>query len=224
MIKTEVKNMKIINYGHACFKIIDDDISVVVDPYQDDSVPGLNLPKNIKANYVFASHDHYDHNATNLISIVPTNKPLNMIEVVLPHDPFGGKKRGMSVARVFKFSDYSICHMGDIGDKDAVLKCEQLKNIDIVLCPINGFFTISAEDAIELQKKMGWKLLIPMHYQNIKKGTGYPDGNQIKIFKDAYSMDGILLLGDYVLDVNEFHMSFKTIVFLEEKVGNNNND
>lgn len=216
--------MKIINYGHACFKIIDDDVSVVLDPYRNGSVPGLTLPSNIKANYAFASHDHFDHDALELISIEPNGKPLPMKEILLPHDKSGGRQRGMSVARVFNFSDYSICHMGDIGDKDAVIKCEELKNIDIVLCPINGFYTISAEDAIELQKKMGWKVLIPMHYQDIKKGTGYPDGNQIKIFKDAYSMDEILLLGDYLLDVDEFHMSFKTIIFLEEKVGSNNND
>ena len=215
--------MKIINYGHACFKIIDDDISVVLDPYRNDSVPGLTLPLNIKANYAFASHNHFDHDALELINIEPNGKPLPMKEITLPHDKSGGRQRGMSVARVFYFSDYSICHMGDIGDKDAVLRCEELKNIDIVLCPINGFYTISAEDAIELQKKMGWKVLIPMHYQDIKKGTGYPDGNQIKIFKDAYAMDEILLIGDYLLDVNEFHMSFKTIIFLEEKVGNNNN-
>lgn len=216
--------MKIINYGHACFKIIDDDVSVVLDPYRNGSVPGLTLPSNIKANYAFASHDHFDHDALELISIEPNGNPLPMKEILLPHDKSGGRQRGMSVARVFNFSDYSICHMGDIGDKDAVIKCEELKNIDIVLCPINGFYTISAEDAIELQKKMGWKVLIPMHYQDIKKGTGYPDENQIKIFKDAYSMDEILLLGDYLLDVDEFHMSFKTIIFLEEKVGSNNND
>ena len=216
--------MRIINYGHACFKIIDDDISVVLDPYGLNSVPGMELPKNIKANYVLCSHDHFDHNAAELIEVVPTNKPLPMVEISLPHDPWGGKKRGMSIARIFKFSDYSICHMGDIGDKNAVLKCDALKNIDIVLCPINGFFTISAEDAIELQKKMGWKLLIPMHYEIKEKGSGYPDGDQIKIFKHAYQQNELLNIGDYMIDVNNTYMSFKTVIFLERKTGNNNND
>ena len=216
--------MRIINYGHACFKIIDDDISVILDPYRIGSVPGMELPKNIKANYKFASHDHYDHDALDLIEVVPTDKPLNMVEVVLPHDDCGGRKRGMSVARIFKFSDYSIAHMGDIGDKNAVIKCEQLKNIDIVLCPINGFYTISAEDAIELQKKMGWKLLIPMHYQDIKKGSGYPDGNQIQIFKNGYKQNELLVVNDYLVDMNDTYLSFKTLVITERKEGNNNND
>ena len=216
--------MRIINYGHACFKIIDDDISVVLDPYQNDSVPGMDLPKNIKANYVLSSHDHFDHNALDLVEVVPTDKPLPMVEVVLPHDKFGGAQRGMSIARVFKFSDYTIAHMGDIGDPNAVFEHDELKNIDIVLCPINGFFTVSAEEAFALQKKMGWKLLIPMHYYDEKKGSGYPDGNQIKIFKNLYSTEEILLVGDYLLDISDFYMCFKTIVLLERKVGNNNND
>ena len=42
--------MKIINYGHACFKVIADDVSVIFDPFQDDSVPGINLPKDLEAN------------------------------------------------------------------------------------------------------------------------------------------------------------------------------
>ena len=136
--------MKIINYGHACFKIIDDDISLILDPYRDGSVPGLNLPKELDANYVFKSHDHYDHDALNKVKIIRNDKSLNMMEIDLPHDDVNGAKRGRSIARLFKFSDYSICHMGDIGDVNAVINCDALKGVDIVLCPINGFYTISA--------------------------------------------------------------------------------
>lgn len=216
--------MKIINYGHACFKIIDDDISVILDPYQNGSVPGMELAKNITANYVFASHDHFDHNATELIKLIPTDKKLNMVEVVLPHDKNGGKQRGMSVARVFKFSDYVIAHMGDIGDLKAVLKHKELKNIDIVLCPINGFYTISAEDAIELAKKMNWKLLIPIHYQEVKKGTGYPDGNQIQRFIDSYHKNELLAVNDYQLIIDSNYLSYKTIILTERKEVEDNND
>lgn len=216
--------MKIINYGHACFKVIDDDVSVIFDPYDTDSVPGMELPKNIKTNFLFTSHEHYDHNARNKVEVIPTNKKIDLIEIPLPHDDCGGRKRGMSVARVIKFSDYSICHMGDIGDVNAVLHCPQLKNIDVVLCPINGFYTIGAKDALFLKEQMGWKLLIPMHYQDVQIGTGYPDGNQIEIFKQLAGKDNYLLVGDYLLDVNETHLSFGNVILLERKTGDNNND
>ena len=206
--------MKIINYGHACFKIEDDGVSIVFDPYQDNSVPGLKLPNNLASNYVFASHDHCDHNAVEKVTIIPNGKSIDMTEISLPHDDCGGRKRGMSVARVIRFQNYSICHMGDIGDVDAVIKCDALKNIDIVLCPINGFFTISAEDAIQLQQKMGWKLLIPMHYEIKEKGIGYPDGNQIGIFKKLLNKENFLNIGDYMIEVNDFYMTFKSLIFL----------
>lgn len=209
--------MKIINYGHACFKIIDDDISIVLDPYEDGSVPGLKLPADIKANFVFASHDHTDHNALHLIKVEPTEKKLNMVELLLPHDPYGGSRRGMSIARNFKFSDYTICHMGDIGDVNDVLKRSELKNIDVVLCPINGFYTIGAKEAFELQKKMNWKLLIPMHYRIEENGTGYPDGNQIEIFKCLYKKEEMLIVNDYCLEINENNLSFKTIILTKHK-------
>ena len=216
--------MKIINYGHACFKIIDDGVSVIFDPYESGSVPGLELPKNIKANYLFISHEHLDHNAINKVELLPTLKKLNLTEIVLPHDDCGGAKRGLSVARVLRFSDYSICHMGDIGDVNAVLQCEELKNIDIVLCPINGYYTISAKDALYLKEKMGWKLLIPMHFFDSDKKTGYPDGNQIHVFKGLLNKSDYLLLGDYQLDINDSYFSFGNVIFLQRKEGNNNND
>ena len=34
--------MKIIWYGHSCFEITGNDGTVIFDPYQEGSVPGLN--------------------------------------------------------------------------------------------------------------------------------------------------------------------------------------
>lgn len=194
--------MIIINYGHACFKIIDDDISIIFDPYQDQSVPRLTLPDDLEADYVYCSHDHYDHNAFNKVKLTNCKPKIYMKEVVLNHDPQGGRLRGKSVARIFYFSDYSICHLGDAGDVEQLLECEVLKDIDIVLCPINGFYTISALDALKVQKALNWKLLIPMHYFKKEDGSGYPDGNQIEIFKkniDKY----------YPIETNELEIEDK---------------
>ena len=61
--------MKIVNLGHASFLIKGNKISVLTDPYRDDSVPGLKMPR-ISANYVTCSHDHYDHDAKDLVKVV----------------------------------------------------------------------------------------------------------------------------------------------------------
>ena len=205
--------MRIINCGHACFKIIDEGIAVVFDPYKDDSVPGLNIHDKISTNYLFMSHDHFDHNAEEKINLIRIDSKIDVKRILLPHDKCGGKQRGMSFVTVIKFPDYSVCHMGDIGDPKAVIGHDELKNIDVVLCPINGYFTISAEEAIELQKVMGWKLLIPMHYEIKEKGIGYPDGGQIDIFKTKIGSDNYSFIDNYYLDINEDSFSRKSLIF-----------
>ena len=205
--------MKIINYGHACFKVISDidGVSVVFDPYRDNSVPNLRLPNNIESDYVFSSHDHYDHDAVNKIRVSTNPKPIKLTEIVLPHDKEGGKLRGMSVARIIRFSDYSICHLGDIGDIRAIEKHNELKGIDIVLCPINGFFTISAEEAIKISKIMNWKIIIPMHYEKKELGIGYPDGGQIDIFKKLHPEFD--LIKDNSIEINDKNFEKGCIIF-----------
>lgn len=174
--------MKIINYGHACFKVIDGDVSIIFDPYRDDSVPGLKLPDNLEADYVFCSHDHYDHDAADKVKLTGRKPVINMKEIELNHDPEGGRLRGKNIARILYFDDYSICHLGDVGDVNELMECEALRDIDVVLCPINGFYTICALDALRLKRALGWKLLIPMHYQIKQRNIGYTDGGQINIF------------------------------------------
>lgn len=203
--------MKIINYGHACFKVIDDDVSVVFDPYRDDSVPGLSLPKDLEADYVFCSHDHYDHDAADKVKLSGKQPPLNMKSIVLNHDANGGKKRGKSIARILYFKDYLICHLGDCGDVNEMLENEDLKDIDIVLCPINGFYTIGALDAIRLKRMLNWKLLIPMHYEIKQKGIGYPDGGQINIF--IKSIDRFVTIQEKEVEITPRHFDFNYLIF-----------
>ena len=207
--------MKIINYGHACFKVISDNTSVLFDPYQDNSVPGLKLKNNQEVDYVFCSHAHADHNAIEKTRLTGLNKDLRVKTIELPHDTNGGSQRGMSKARIIYFSDYSICHLGDIGDPLIASRYEELKDIDIVLCPINGYFTISALEAIELQKKMNWKLLIPMHYEIKEKRIGYPDGGQIDIFKA--NMKNYQEIDSDEIDVDQSVFHYDSVIFLKHR-------
>lgn len=205
--------MLIINHGHACFEVIGDGKSIIFDPYKDGSVPGLKIHDVLTANMVHCSHQHYDHNAIEKVKIFLPESPIQTKDVVLPHDKENGAKRGLSNAKIVYFSDYSLCHMGDIGDPKAVLEKEELKNIDVVLCPINGFYTISAIEAIELQKKMGWKLLIPMHYEIKEEGIGYPDGGQIDIFMK--NIENYLKVNDSEVTITDELFKYKSLVLLK---------
>ena len=61
--------MKIIWYGHSCFEITGSDGTVIFDPYQEGSIPGLNK-LHLKGNLVLCSHEHDDHNARDCVDVL----------------------------------------------------------------------------------------------------------------------------------------------------------
>lgn len=70
ILSAKSKKMNIIWHGHSCFEITGKDGTIVFDPYQANSVPGLNFLK-LKANLVLCSHEHDDHNARNCVEVAP---------------------------------------------------------------------------------------------------------------------------------------------------------
>ena len=172
--------MKIINLGHACFKVEGEDASIIFDPYHDNYVPNLSLPKGLICNQLFISHEHEDHNARELIE-VKNNSKIMYETIEIPHDKNFGKDRGMNKIHIVYLENFKIVHLGDIGVLDISLL--QLNNVDVLFVPINGFYTISSLEAIQLIKMIKPKIVIPMHYYNKDNQSGYHDGNQIDIFK-----------------------------------------
>lgn len=65
-----MEKLLITYYGHSCFKINYNGYEAVFDPYNDNTVPGLN-PLRISANYVLISHYHSDHDGLDCVSITP---------------------------------------------------------------------------------------------------------------------------------------------------------
>ena len=56
--------------GHACFKVrdIETGYSIVFDPYEPDSIPGLRKVVD-SASEVICSHEHFDHNSRGSVRI-----------------------------------------------------------------------------------------------------------------------------------------------------------
>lgn len=172
--------LTIINYGHACFKFIDENASIVFDPY--DGIDGLKMPQ-VEANYLYVSHGHHDHNAIEYVDLIPTENRINIGSVLVPHDHHNGMKRGMNKIHIFYMGGYKIAHMGDVGciPNEEVIK--ELKGLDILLIPINGFYTVSAKEAKEIVDLIKPRLVIPMHYYRKDNNSGLKDDGQIEIFK-----------------------------------------
>ena len=155
--------MKITNLGHASFLFEANDVSFVTDPYRNLSVPGLRFPK-VHANYVFCSHDHYDHNAKNLVNIVPTENALKYETIIVPHDHHNGANRGLNKMTVFYVDGLKIIHTGDLGCIPGQDVLDKMKDTDILLAPINGFYTISSEELFKIVELVKPRVTIPMHY------------------------------------------------------------
>ena len=46
--------------NHACFMLEKNNSAIIFDPYLDDNPEGLTA-KDIKVDYIFVSHGHFDH-------------------------------------------------------------------------------------------------------------------------------------------------------------------
>ena len=123
---------KITWLGHACFKIEALDYTIVIDPFEDQYVPGCD---NIRetANQVLCSHEHHDHNARGCVEIIKKESPVKISEIMTYHDDKKGALRGKNVIHLLDDGLYKIAHLGDLGCELGLNQIELLKNIDVLL-------------------------------------------------------------------------------------------
>ena len=165
------KFMDIIFLGHAAFKLKGKQTSLVTDPY--DTSVGLKFPK-VDADIVTVSHGHGDHNAKDLVSGDPfvidgpgeyEIKGVKIIGVASFHDEKEGKERGLNTIYNIKIDGINVCHMGDFGQKSLTSEQQEvLGNVDVLLVPTGGVYTIDAQAAAEISASLEPKIVIPMHF------------------------------------------------------------
>lgn len=158
--------------GQACFKLQSGDLTVVIDPYAKET--GLTPPR-FKADAVLVTHDHYDHSNAESLTGDPMVirgpgeyevKDVYVHGIHTFHDEVQGKERGLNTIYKVEIEGIHIAHLGDFGEKeirDETL--EDLGDVDILLIPVGGKFTIDAETAAKVVKKIEPKIAIPMHYK-----------------------------------------------------------
>ncbi|MFZ2154462.1 MAG: MBL fold metallo-hydrolase [Candidatus Moraniibacteriota bacterium] len=171
--------MNIQYYGHSCFKITTkpegrntEGIVAFIDPF--DKKIGLKPPQG-KADIVFISHEqHSDHNNKEALKDNPVviNTPgefsvkgINVTGVDSFHDDQEGVQRGRNTIFVLEAEDIKICHLGDLGSDLSVKQMEKIGEIDILMVPVGGKYTIDGKQAVKIAKKLSPSLIIPMHYK-----------------------------------------------------------
>ena len=155
--------MKITWHGHACFTLESQDGTVVFDPYEDGSVPGLK-PLQLSADLVLCSHQHGDHKVKQTKKI--TNLKIDTIDCF--HDDQNGTLRGHNIIHIVYCENMKVVHLGDLGHK--LDHYDLLKNCDVLMIPIGGHYTIDAKTAYDIVNEIKPRVVIPMHYRSNKFG------------------------------------------------------
>ncbi|EKE21962.1 MAG: Zn-dependent hydrolase of the beta-lactamase fold-like protein [uncultured bacterium] len=174
-----VINMNIQYYGHSCFKITTksegkntDGVVAFIDPF--DKKIGLKPPQG-RADVVFVSHrQHSDHNNVEALKDNPvvidapgeySVKGINVTGIDSFHDDKEGAERGRNTIFVLDTEDVRICHLGDLGVDLTVKQMEKIGNVDILMIPVGGKYTIDSNQAVKIAKKLSPSMIIPMHYK-----------------------------------------------------------
>ncbi|WP_160679915.1 MBL fold metallo-hydrolase [Clostridium sp. C8-1-8] len=165
--------MKIKWYGHSCFMITSENgTRILIDPYKN--MLGYKLPEEIEAEIVATSHVHGDHNYIQAVkgSFVHINKTGSFLEhgieikgVETFHDKVSGAKRGKNIVYNFTIDGIKLCHCGDLGHTLSDDLVKEIGEVDILLVPVGGGFTIDAADAVKVMHKLNPTVVIPMHYR-----------------------------------------------------------
>ncbi|MCQ2749730.1 MAG: MBL fold metallo-hydrolase [Clostridia bacterium] len=161
-------DLKITYYGHACFKVESNGLSVVFDPVDEET--GYVYEEKIKANKVFISHSHHDHSNLDLVEIVDEEKAseIPFMQIKTFHDNNLGAKRGSNMVTVLDINDYRICHLGDLGHDLSKADIDEIGNIDVLFIPCGGIYTIDGKSAAYIARKVDARVIIPMHYKTPK--------------------------------------------------------
>lgn len=163
--------MDITWYGHACFRLSERGVVIVIDPFGDEM--GYVRPR-IRADAVTISHDHPGHNNRTGFRGGPKFfdgpgeyevKGVFITGIATYHDGRSGAARGDNTVFLFDFDGMTVCHLGDLGHVPTQAQVEALSDVDVLLIPVGGLHTIDASKAAEVISLIEPRLVVPMHYK-----------------------------------------------------------
>jgi L-ascorbate metabolism protein UlaG (beta-lactamase superfamily) len=170
--------------GHSAFLITSKGgVRILTDPYEAGSYGGAlgYRPIERACDIVTVSHDHPDHSGEKNLLGSPTVvkgsgsrevRGITFKGVPTYHDACRGKERGRNVAFVFEVDGLGICHLGDLGCPLSREEAESIGRVDILLCPVGGFYTIDAAEATTVMGLLRPRVCIPMHFKT--EVLGFP--------------------------------------------------
>ena len=143
---------------------------------------------------ILVTHEHHDHNYRAGVALRqdgPAN-PFTITALPSFHDGCGGAKRGPNTIHLLEAQGLRVAHLGDIGAMPAPDVVERLQNLDAVLVPVGGFYTVGPKEAKEIVDALQARVVIPMHYRS-----------------DAFGFDVLAPVEDF-LELDSHWMRYET--------------
>jgi L-ascorbate metabolism protein UlaG (beta-lactamase superfamily) len=158
--------------GQASFSITTSGGKTIrTDPFDES----LGLPISQEpADVVTVSHGHFDHNAVHLVPgehVVVDQAGTREVGgllftgVTTYHDEDQGAKRGENIIFRFELDGVAVCHLGDLGHALQPHHLDEIGNVDLLMVPVGGFYTIDATEADRVIAQLGPRVVVPMHYK-----------------------------------------------------------
>jgi L-ascorbate metabolism protein UlaG (beta-lactamase superfamily) len=162
--------MEITSLGHSSFRLRGKEATLVLDPPS----PGYGASlKGISADIVCVTHDHPGHNNVAAVGgtpyVVRGPGEYEVSGVLITglrafHDAKRGEERGGNTIYAIHMDDLLICHLGDLGHPLSAAQQEEINGCDILMVPVGGQTTITAQQAADLVSAVEPGFIIPMHY------------------------------------------------------------
>lgn len=164
--------MQITWYGHSCFLLTSESgYSILTDPCDQET--GYEL-HDLVCDAVTISHEHHDHNCLAIVSGSPlifrapgeyTAGDVSLTGFPSFHDSVKGQSRGENIVFLYQIDGLKVLHLGDLGHMLPEETIAKIGDVDVLLAPIGGYYTLNAKAATELADRLNAKVLIPMHYK-----------------------------------------------------------
>ena len=184
-VRADDKKITIRWHGQSFFEIITSKgTRIVTDPHNIDAFGR----QSVKGDLVTVSHLHTDHSRIDVIEPrdkakfkalygvkIVDGKPqwnkydekfedVHVYSIGTYHDNASGLKRGLNSVTVFEIDGYRIVHLGDLGHKLSAEQIKEIGDVDILMIPVGGVYTLNGSDAKEVVEQLKPRyFILPMH-------------------------------------------------------------
>ena len=206
--------------NHACFVVAKNDSAIIFDPYLDGNPEGLTAD-DIKVDYIFISHAHFDHLGSAFeiakkcdATIISTAEiagmageagckahgmhlggtymfPFGKVRVTLAFHG-SGIAGGHACGFVVDFYGTKLYFAGDTALFSDMQLLPKLDPFDYAVLPIGGNFTMDSKDAAIAADFLKAPTVIPIHYNTWPPIT--QDVNAFKADVEANTVSKVLIV------------------------------